>query len=81
LVGPILKKKVHIKKKYIVGCWWLTPVILATQEADISRILVQSQPRQIVLETLSQKKNRASRVAQGDGPEFKPHYHKAKQKA
>jgi hypothetical protein len=27
--------------------WWLTPVILATQEAEI-RIAVQSQPRQIV---------------------------------
>jgi hypothetical protein len=27
------------------------PVILATQEAEIRRIEVQSQPRQIVLET------------------------------
>jgi hypothetical protein len=33
----------------------LTPVIPATQEAEIRRITVQSQPRQIVLETLSQK--------------------------
>jgi hypothetical protein len=31
------------------------PEILATQEAEIRRIMVQSQPRQIVLETLSQK--------------------------
>jgi hypothetical protein len=31
----------------------LTPVILATQEAEIRRIMVQSQPKQIVLETLS----------------------------
>jgi hypothetical protein len=31
------------------------PVILATQEAEIRRIEVQSQPRQIVCETLSQK--------------------------
>jgi hypothetical protein len=29
------------------------PIILATQEAEIRRIVVQSQPRQIVLETLS----------------------------
>jgi hypothetical protein len=31
------------------------PVILATQEAEIRRIAVQSQPGQIVPETLSQK--------------------------
>jgi hypothetical protein len=30
------------------GCQWLTPVIVATQEAEIRRIVVQSQPRQIV---------------------------------
>jgi hypothetical protein len=54
------------------------PVILATQEAKIMRIMVQSQPRQIVLETQdvmgsknpSQKK--MSGVAQGESPEFKP---------
>jgi hypothetical protein len=31
------------------------PLILATQEAEMRRITVQSWPRQIVLETLSRK--------------------------
>jgi hypothetical protein len=34
---------------------WLTSVIPATQEAEIRRIMVQSQPGQIVHESLSQK--------------------------
>jgi hypothetical protein len=34
---------------------WLTPVILSTQEAEIRRITVRSQPRQIVHKTLSLK--------------------------
>jgi hypothetical protein len=35
-------------------CWWFTPVIPATQEAEIRRIAVGSQPGQ-VCETLSRK--------------------------
>jgi hypothetical protein len=31
------------------------PVIVATQEAEIRRVMVRSQPRQIVWETLSWK--------------------------
>jgi hypothetical protein len=60
-------------------CWWLTPVILAIQEAEIRRIMVQSQPGQIVCEILSQKtlsQKRAGGAAQGVGPEFKPQYRK-----
>jgi hypothetical protein len=34
---------------------WLTPIILATKEAEIRRITAQDQSRQIVLETLSPK--------------------------
>jgi hypothetical protein len=30
---------------YSARNWWLTPVILATQEAEISRIAVRGQPR------------------------------------
>jgi hypothetical protein len=37
------------------GYQWLSLVILATREAEIRRILVWAQPRQIVLETLSKK--------------------------
>jgi hypothetical protein len=65
----------------LARCWWLTPVILATQEAEIRRISVGSQPGKIVLETLSFKtllKNRAGGVAQGEGPEFTSQYHQKK---
>jgi hypothetical protein len=53
------------------------PIILATQEAEIRWIVVQSQPGQIVLQdpilkNPSQKK--AGGVAKGVGPEFKPQY-------
>jgi hypothetical protein len=60
--------------------WWLTPVILATQEAEIRRIVVQL--GQIVHKTLSPQNThththththtqRAGGVAQGVGLEFK----------
>jgi hypothetical protein len=55
------------------------PVILATQEAEIRRIAVRSQPGQIVHKTLFQKntsQKRAGRVDEGAGPELKPQYHK-----
>jgi hypothetical protein len=59
------------------------PVIVATQEAEIRRIEVQSQPGQIFRETLSEKNashKRAGGVAQGIGPEFKPQYCEKKKK-
>jgi hypothetical protein len=39
----------------LAGCQWLAPIILAPQKAKIRKIEVQSQHRQIVHETLSQK--------------------------
>jgi hypothetical protein len=57
------------------------PVILATQEAEIRRIKVQSQPQQRVF--LSWKKNHKQGlgVAQGVSPEFKlQHCQKKKKK-
>jgi hypothetical protein len=44
------------KKLDEAGHQWLTPVILVIQEAEIRRIIVQSQPRQIVCEIPISKK-------------------------
>jgi hypothetical protein len=44
------------KNSQRTGHWWLTPIILAIQEAKIRKIMVQRQPGQIVREILSQKK-------------------------
>jgi hypothetical protein len=43
-------KRLHLftllsKSRVTAGCWWLMPVILATQKAEIRRIMIQSQPR------------------------------------
>jgi hypothetical protein len=45
----------ELKKPLFTGCQWLMPVILATQEAEIRRIAVQSQPRQILGEIIFRK--------------------------
>jgi hypothetical protein len=41
------------QKKFSARHWCVIPVILATQEAEMRRIVVQSQPRKIVHKTLS----------------------------
>jgi hypothetical protein len=38
------------------GCWWLTPVILATWQAEIKRISVQGQPQANSLWRLCQQR-------------------------
>jgi hypothetical protein len=48
-----MKKEPVVQKVGGARQQWLTPVILATQEAEIRRIMVWSQPGQIVHETLS----------------------------
>jgi hypothetical protein len=75
-----------VAKKVSIFCW--TPVAHACnprylggrdQENEIRRIVVRSQPGQIVCETLSRKnpsQKQAGGVARSVGPEFKPQYHK-----
>jgi hypothetical protein len=50
IARPCLKKKWGEAR-----CQWLTPVIVATQEAVFRRIAVLSQPGQLVHKTQSQK--------------------------
>jgi hypothetical protein len=60
----------------LAGHQWLTSVILANQQAEIRRVMGQSQPGQIVLETYLKRAG----VARGVGSEFKPQYGKKKKK-
>jgi hypothetical protein len=56
--APNSKPQSHQKNLIIIRlarCQWPTPVILATQEAEIRRTEVRRQPGQIVRKTLSQK--------------------------
>jgi hypothetical protein len=48
-----LFKRPQNKNKNDVGHQWLMPLILTTQEAEVRKIMVRSQPGQIVHETLS----------------------------
>jgi hypothetical protein len=48
---------------YASWALWLTPVILATEEARIRRIMVQNQPRKIVYKTLSREKKKSQKRA------------------
>jgi hypothetical protein len=72
-----------VQMTILAGCWWLMPVILASQEAEIRRITVQSQPGEILQETLSCKnlsQKRTGGMTQCVCPEFKPQYLKKKKK-
>jgi hypothetical protein len=47
-----MSPRLRLRSGELTRCQWLIPIILATQEAEIRRILVPSQHRQIVPETL-----------------------------
>jgi hypothetical protein len=56
LLWPSKLLRSSASQEYIwAECQWLTPIILATQEAEIRRITFRSQPGQIVCETLFRK--------------------------
>jgi hypothetical protein len=66
------------KRHRLARHWWVTPIILATQEAEIRRNPAWSQLRQIVHEFLSQKHpthKSAGGVAQVGERLLKPQYH------
>jgi hypothetical protein len=45
--------EMYLKICLSAGCQWYIPITLAIQEGEIRKTAVQSQPRQIVCETLS----------------------------
>jgi hypothetical protein len=67
-LAPV-KMQDPIKKITKPRCQRLTLVIPATQEAGIRRIVVRSQPGQIVQETLSQKYPSQKGLAGGSSPD------------
>jgi hypothetical protein len=72
-----------MKRGAIAEHQWLTSVNLATQEAEIGRVVIQNQQGQLVPETLFQKnpsQKRNGGVAQGVHPEFNFQYCKGRKK-
>jgi hypothetical protein len=59
-----VEKSLFELKKKETRYQWLTPVILATQEAEIRRILARSQPWTNSSQTLSQKKKKEKKRKQ-----------------
>jgi hypothetical protein len=60
---------------------WLTPVIPATQKAEIRKTVIQSEPSKQFERPILKKthhKKRAGGVTQGVSHEFKPQYRKKK---
>jgi hypothetical protein len=62
-----VKNKLPQLYRQLAGHQWLTPIILATQEAEIRMIILRSQPGQTVHETLSLKKKSFAKKDWGSG--------------
>jgi hypothetical protein len=63
----------NIKLKYCrAGHWWFTSVILATQEAELRRIPVRSQPQQKYFMRPYLKKNPIINNGWYSGSRFRP---------
>jgi hypothetical protein len=45
---PGIKVKPYLTNSQAAKCWWFKPIILATQEAEIRRIMIRSQSGKIV---------------------------------
>jgi hypothetical protein len=71
-----------MKKKELARCWWLVPVILATQKGEVRRITFEVNPGKSFESPYLEKNlhKRAGGVAQVAGPEFKPQYCKKKKR-
>jgi hypothetical protein len=66
-----------MKINLIASSWWLTPVTLAAQEAEIRRSWFKARQGKSFSRPYPKKtlhKNRAGGVAQSEVPEFKPQY-------
>jgi hypothetical protein len=59
---PLKLKENTLKNPILAGCQWLTPIILATREAEIKTIKAQGQPRQTVCKTPISKITRTKRT-------------------
>jgi hypothetical protein len=59
------------KKHYLSQALWLTPAILATQEAEIKRVVVLGQPRQKVHKIPSQLIKKQGAVVHAFHPSYK----------
>jgi hypothetical protein len=73
----------YLKKGKIARCQWLPPVILATWESEIRRIVVESQPAEMVHKTLSQNypnTKKGGEVAQVVEPHSNPNAANKKKK-